>query len=541
MHTGTPKNTLGVRGNVWTPSSGVSTPGLSTEVVRVRARKCDDDYIEVHKDAERNNHKSMARTTHVGIVGGGVSGSTAALRLTELGLKVTLFEAGSSLVNGPPVCHLHAGGNLYREISDEQCIILLHQSIDTIRFFPHTINLRPTVIAIPKRDKGAEESILPRLELLQQAYAQLVAEDPTKEVLGKVGEYYKVYDREKMETLAVLEQPTEPATMDDWMIPVARAVNLDDFRFPFVMVQEYGISLFRVASTVEMGLANAPGCEVRTNCKVTGVTKLENGWKLTTEDAKGISCTSSVSVEVDYLINSCGYKTGTIDDHAQYHRHRMVEFKAAYTTHWPDAGGAWPEVIFHGIRGTPDGMGQLTPYAGGYFQLHGMTDNITLFREGLVETCDKSAQPQLPKVLADMAEHKWPDGVAEERTLKAIEHISGLLPTFASAKPGGNPLYGAQQIPGTDPSLRVADVSFERDRYARIEIVKFSSALAVADKIFHELQEAGLVPAESYHFEPESALLTSLCRHEIERRAVEIAVERGYPKELGSYYSATSY
>ena len=59
---------------------------------------------------------------HVGVIGGEIAGSTVALRFAELGLGVTLFEAGPSLVNGPPICHLHAGGNLYREISDSQCL-----------------------------------------------------------------------------------------------------------------------------------------------------------------------------------------------------------------------------------------------------------------------------------------------------------------------------------------------------------------------------------------------------------------------------------
>ncbi|GDY27122.1 hypothetical protein AHAT_30120 [Agarivorans sp. Toyoura001] len=67
----------------------------------------------------------------VAVVGGGIAGSAAALKLAELGAKVSLFEAGHSLVNGPQACHLHAGGNLYREISDEQCLKLLEQSIHT--------------------------------------------------------------------------------------------------------------------------------------------------------------------------------------------------------------------------------------------------------------------------------------------------------------------------------------------------------------------------------------------------------------------------
>ncbi|NRA83431.1 MAG: FAD-dependent oxidoreductase, partial [Gammaproteobacteria bacterium] len=66
----------------------------------------------------------------VGIIGGGIAGSTIALHLAQLGINVSLIESGPSLVNGPPICHLHAGGNLYREISQEQCLTLLKQSIE---------------------------------------------------------------------------------------------------------------------------------------------------------------------------------------------------------------------------------------------------------------------------------------------------------------------------------------------------------------------------------------------------------------------------
>ena len=56
----------------------------------------------------------------IAVVGGGIAGSTIAMKLSQhtTNYEVCLFESGSSLVNGPPMCHLHAGGNLYREISD---------------------------------------------------------------------------------------------------------------------------------------------------------------------------------------------------------------------------------------------------------------------------------------------------------------------------------------------------------------------------------------------------------------------------------------
>ena len=79
------------------------------------------------------SQNSESPKPRIGIIGGGVGGATIALKLSEQGADVVLFEKETSLVNGPPMCHLHAGGNLYREISDQQCIDLLKQSINTAR------------------------------------------------------------------------------------------------------------------------------------------------------------------------------------------------------------------------------------------------------------------------------------------------------------------------------------------------------------------------------------------------------------------------
>lgn len=74
----------------------------------------------------------------------------------------------------------------------------------------------------------------------------------------------------------------------------------------------------------------------------------------------------------------------------------MVEFKAAYLAKWENSSGCWPEVIMHGVRDTPHGMAQLTPYSDKYFQIHGMTKEITLFENGLAKTNKGSSMPNLP-------------------------------------------------------------------------------------------------------------------------------------------------
>ena len=117
--------------------------------------------------------KEVSEEPKIAVVGGGIAGSTIALYLSEIGLNVSLFEKGPSLVNGPPICHLHAGGNLYREISDRQCLTLLKESIDLVRFYPNAVDYRPTVIAVPTDDSGTPQDLLPRLKKLRTEYIAL--------------------------------------------------------------------------------------------------------------------------------------------------------------------------------------------------------------------------------------------------------------------------------------------------------------------------------------------------------------------------------
>ena len=472
----------------------------------------------------------MSKNISVGVVGGGMSGSTVALRLAEQGINVTLFEEGATLVNGPPICHLHAGGNLYREISDEQCITLLRQSIDTLRVFPHTANIRPTVIAIPTHDNGNPNQLLLRLKKLQKEYASLIEIDQKNMVLGPVGDYFKLYDREALEMLAQQDSPPKAQTLDDWMVPVAKHLNLNEFKLPLIIVQEYGLSIFRIAATVSLALEKLTSCTVLTQSKVTHIQHQEDnvGWE--------ISYTSSNknyhTVKVDYLVNACGYRTGTLDDMPGFKRDRLVEFKAAYLAHWPDCSEEWPEVIFHGERGTPNGMAQLTPYPDGYFQLHGMTEEITLFKEGIVASSEHSAQPKLSSLFNRKLTDRWYQTEIEDRTRKAIKHVAQFIPTFNSAIVGGSPLFGAQQIPGDDPSLRAADVSFAGVNYARAEIVKASSALEVADAIVASLEQEAPTTHLQKTYSQRFPVTDTLTLEEVITLAEKLACERNFPTAL---------
>lgn len=457
----------------------------------------------------------------IAIIGGGVAGSTAALYFGQMGLDITLFEKRSSLVSGPPFCHLHAGGNLYREIDNTQCIKLLHQSIDLLKFYPYTIDYRPTVIITPISDDGDPQELSQRLLLLRDEYKESVKQDPSNKVLGEVDEYFKFYSKDEILALQTNKTVKHPQSLDEWMIPVAKNLDINKIKFPIVIVQEYGLNLFRLASGATLALQKLENCKLLLDTKVNSVIKNTetNRWLVDGE-------------EFDYLINAAGFKTGEVDDMLSYKRERFVEFKAAYVTKWEKCDDIWPEVIFHGQRGTPNGMAQFTPYPDGYFQLHGMTNDITLFKNGLVKSSQNSSQPSLDSKFTDKIYKSWNKEDIESRTKLAIKHLCKFIPSFCGSSVASKPLYGAQQIPGDDKELRAADVSFEGDNYARCEVVKASSVLTMCDSIMEKLILLGYVDKTFQGKRDFDDIEISL--NDIEKYAKDICIQREYPSSLAS-------
>ncbi len=501
-------------------------------------------------DAYTDNPTSLGhRAKRVGILGGGTAGATIAIRLAALGLETYVFEKKKSLIDGPPMCHLHAGGNLYREIPDEDCVALLKQCIDILRLYPHTIDVRPTVFAVPTRDEGLPEDLLPRLDILTDAYRDLIAQDANNKVLGEPEDYYQLYSHERLIELSKRVQVAVPSNVDEWMIPVAKYLDLNKVKYPLIVVQEYGWNIFRLAASAQLALEEYDNAHVFTDTQVKQVVAVDctdctNAdhhvvkWRIDYQPnnqlVKQDGNDAVNSIEVDYLVNACGFRTGIIDDMVGVKVTRMVEFKSSYITHWDDTGGQIPEIIIYGARGTPEGMAQLTPYPGGYFQIHGMSKFITLFNDGLVASTKESAQPELPPQYVHYIEDGWDKAPLQARSQQSIDYVAEFLPTFNSARTIGNALYGGQQIPGEDDTLRVADVSlYPNLHYARAENVKASSTLIAADEIVEQLTELGIVDSSSSanhsRYVHDWQYLAHNDSSDIDRLARTLATERGFP------------
>ncbi len=520
----------------------------------------------------------------VGIIGGGVAGSTIAIRLAALGVETYLFESKASLIDGPPMCHLHAGGNLYREIPDNDCVELLKQSIDMLRMYPHSIDVRPTIIAIPKRDEGNPEDLLPRLQLLTREYEAMITADPANKVLGEAEDYYRLYDRQQLQALleandsdpSLFPEGQIPQELDHWVVNAAKHLNLDKLKFPIVAVQEYGWNIFRLAASAQIALGCYPNAHLLLNTQVINVTAANSANNVTNTDANtntnndasnkdagpkwvinyqqsmAAGQAETKTITVDYLINACGFKTGIIDNMIGIPVQRMVEFKASYVTHWNRAPKAFPtsvntdlispsirmpEIIIHGKRGTPQGMVQLTPYPDGYYQIHSMNKAVTLFKDGLVATKEDDAQPELKPKYLDYIKDGWNPATLHERSQRAIDEVSEFVPKFATATPTGNALYGGQQIPGDNDTLRVADVSLYPElNYARAENVKASSALEASDDIVALLKSQKFInptaqqnATRQHH---QWSYLSHSNKQDVDELARQFATERAFPAPM---------
>ena len=183
---------------------------------------------------------------------------------------------------------------------------------------------------------------------------------------------------------------------------------------------------------------------------------------------------------------------------------------------------------------SPQGMTQFTPYPQGFIQLHGMTKDITLFEGGFVKNNESLVYPLLSKNLVTKVIGGWEQSAILERSSRAITHFSQWISIFTLTKVAGKPRCGNQQIPGDDPSLRATDTSFVGDRYARVTLVKASSALQATDCILAHLhlQDKKMVELGEGWNLPRLILTESLSDCDIVRKAKTLTALRGYPEAL---------
>ncbi|MEI8642375.1 hypothetical protein P4S68_20575 [Pseudoalteromonas sp. Hal099] len=119
------------------------------------------------------------------------------------------------------------------------------------------------------------DDLLPRLNKITNAYKELVEQDPNNKVLGEPDNYYQLYSHEQMIALSKKEQVAEPKTLDEWMIPVAKHLNLNKVKYPLIVAQEYGWNIFRLSASAQLALAQYEHANVLTSTEVKQVSQVE--------------------------------------------------------------------------------------------------------------------------------------------------------------------------------------------------------------------------------------------------------------------------
>jgi hypothetical protein len=162
-----------------------------------------------------------------------------------------------------------------------------------------------------------------------------------------------------------------------------------------------------------------------------------------------------------------------------------------------------------------------------------MTTDITLYEDGLVANSSFSCQPKLGQNFVEKIEKSWKKEETKKRTNSAIKHLAKFNPNFSTAKVGSKPLFGAQQIPGDDPTLRVAEVSFPSENYARCEIVKVSSVVDMIDSIIKKFIDLNYLD-KSATSKSEFQHLEKISENKIQDYAELLALQRDYPPSLAN-------
>jgi hypothetical protein len=113
---------------------------------------------------------------------------------------------------------------------------------------------------------------------LKTAYYQsLVDADPSNQVLGKVQDYYRVYDKQQIQQLIQLEAKDIPSTTDEWVVAALKVMDLEKLQYPIIAVQEFGWNIFRLSASAFLQLQRLQSAQVHLNVQVDDLKRHMDG------------------------------------------------------------------------------------------------------------------------------------------------------------------------------------------------------------------------------------------------------------------------
>ncbi len=390
------------------------------------------------------------------IIGGGISGCISGIKLAQDKTNtVHIIESKPHLLGGSPYCHLHAGGILYPEISQEDAYILLDESILFAKRFKNCLNHRPIIVAYKSISNYCPNSLLSKCQLNKLRY-----ESYSVHPYCRAEDYYASYTREdllyykKNKRLPEIPESSPKAIgrkyHDEYMLSFCEYLkDIDSIKYPLISVCEPGIDKDKVEQQISTEIQSLDNITISLN---------------TVCDINNLN-------EYNVIVNASGRALLNNFENDKNDEKPVYEYKSSFVIKNEFVTMKMAEIAIIGERDTESGMVQITPMSDSEFQIHSMRKESTII-ETFVGGFPSPSSYGLTK--CDI----------NERTQVAINEIGKYLYGFERSEVSGA-CPGVQRINGGDKLKRTSAITIKREEdkiYVDILTLKAGSIVSLVEK-----------------------------------------------------------
>ncbi|NBP00791.1 MAG: FAD-dependent oxidoreductase [Proteobacteria bacterium] len=388
----------------------------------------------------------------VAVVGGGIGGVFTAIQLAKRqNTKVDVYEKNNGILQGPPYCHLHAGGFLYPEISTLDSQALFYHAAMFAEYFPDAIVRRPCIIAYNKHSQYHTHDLLHKCKVIKYLYNcwhGLHGSTP----FGPIDNFYCVYSKDDVihyKENGHMTSNDSPANKfhDQYASAFCELIDdIDSIKYPFVSVCEFTID----QAAVEFQLVNE-------FYKSDSITLHKNTF---VQDLKG-----QLQSHYDVVIDCTG-RGSPIE--SQSESPIVAEYKSSWLVECP-RGANFPEIAIIGERGTYNGTLQITPVGTHTCQVHYMSHESTIIKE---YTYGDDLIPLSNETLRTRAK------IAMDRVKNFSKHFFDIFEIHSTRNTGG-----IQRVVENSAENRVSSVYLGENGIVHVKLVKAMSVVYLFKQI----------------------------------------------------------
>lgn len=381
----------------------------------------------------------------VAIVGGGIGGVFTAIQLAKRqNTKVDVYEKNNGILQGPPYCHLHAGGFLYPEISTIDSQALFCHAAMFAEYFSEAIVRRPCIIAYNKHSNYNTFDLLHKCKVIKYLYNcwhGLHGSTPFGPIDNFYCAYYKddvIYYKEN----GCMPSNDNPANKfhDQYASAFFELLDdIDSIKYPFVSVCEFIIDQAAVESQL-VNEFNKCDITLHKNTFVQNILQQLQSHYDVIIDCTGRGSTSESPSESPIL----------------------AEYKSSWLVKCP-RGANFPEIAIVGERGTYNGTLQITPIGTHTCQVHYMSHTSTIIKE---YTHGDEILPVSNKNLRIRA------NIAIDKVKRFSKYFCDIFEIHSTRNTGG-----IQRVVGNSAENRVSSVYLSEKGVIHMKLVKAMSVV----------------------------------------------------------------